>query len=70
MGHSTTHISSHKFDYWIGGDGLVSYHSSDYPSMIHSKKYRSSYSLFLGMEDQYSAAAGGRGGIGTMTNHF
>ena len=41
----TTHLYSHKDDCWLYGGNFVSFHSRDYSSMSHSKKYRYPYLL-------------------------
>ena len=41
-----------------------------YPAMIHFKKYRSSCSLFLMMDDHFSTSSDVRGGVVFKTYHF
>ena len=55
---------------WFDGDYFVSYRSRYYPAMIHSNKYRNSYSLYQSWKDRFSVSGDGRGGVGTSTNHF
>ena len=40
VGSRTTHLTSHKFYFWIDGNSLLSYQGRDYLSMNDSKKDR------------------------------
>ena len=42
VGTLTTHLSSHEFYCWVDCGSFVSSWSSDYSSMSHPKKYKSS----------------------------
>ena len=45
VGPRATHLTSQKFDFCIDGGNFMFSWGSDYSSMSHCKKYRSSYSL-------------------------
>ena len=70
VGPRTTHIFSHKADYWIFGGYFVSYWSSNYSSTSRSIKERSSYSLYLKRDDQFIPTGDCRGSFVTRTTHF
>ena len=55
VGHSTTHLYSHTFDFLLDEGNFVSSHSNDYSSMNYNNKFRSFSPLSQIKDDPFIA---------------